>query len=184
MNVIDWFANLWLIPPRSLHVLGLIWLFIMVFFTFNKFKGDIPLTSLRNAARMTVLTVLLCYACHLFYDLWAIGILFVVHGGVYHWINPFSVFYRVTNDGLIIFIIYYMLTSPKFSSDFKTLLKIKLLGNRKFRVINIVIFIYHLILLQWGILTIGLTSSPYEFYAGYMTMKILLFLAYWSIWTK
>jgi len=182
----EWFANLYLVENRAMHIVGIIWFVLLILFTMNQFKRDIPLNNLKNLIRILAVSCLICYFVHIFFDLWILVLLFILNFGYYDWITPWNLAVRFAQDFTKFFVIYYVLSSPLLNSDLPTLQRIHVFGNKKLYLMNIVVLAYHLLLLYWGIPIMETTGATQlaRFYVGYIPMKVLIFLTYASLWRK
>lgn len=186
LSLLNDLAHLYLFPNYQFHILSIVWILIIFSYTFTKFWKRKGIKDLRFFMRTSVLSFMLTVFVHSFYDLWVLIILFI--GG-----NPGDALIvktvvfanRLSADLLFFTAIYWMLSYPKWIEDFPTLKQIKISGNMKFYAINIVILMWHLVLFFTRVLTMSrITNQLTRFYAGYLPMKILWGLAYWSVWQK
>lgn len=179
-------AYFYLLPGYRLHILSVLWFILLFLYTFNKFWMKDNVKNLRFFMRTSILSFMLTFFIHTFYDLWVLIILFIGgNPGEALIIKPVVFSSRLTADLLFFTAIYWMLSYPKWVEDFPTLKKIKITGNVKFYAINIVILAWHLVLFFTGVLTMSrITDQLTRFYVGYLPMKILWGSAYWSVWKK
>lgn len=136
--------------------------------------------------RTCVVSFMLSYFLHVFYDLWVLLLLFIGgNPGNATILNPTVFANRLASNTLFFSAIYWMLSYPTFNKDFPTLRKIHISGNTKLYTVNFAILAYHLILYYFGVLTMDrATGQLIRFYTGYIPMKALWFVAYWSVWNK
>ena len=186
LSFLDWLANFYLLSGYRLHFLGVTWFILLFIFSFNKFWKDRKENSLRVFMRTSIVSFMLSYFLHVFYDLWVLIILFVGGNPMNNTILKAVPFANRLSANLLFFTaIYWMLSYPKYISDFPTLKKIRITGNTKFIIMNIIILLWHLILYYLGVLSMARSVNQLtRFYSAYIPMKILWFLSYWSVWKK
>lgn len=136
--------------------------------------------------RTSILSFMLSYFLHVFYDLWVLVILFVGGNPMNNQILRVVPFANRLSANLLFFTaIYWMLSYPTYTSDFPTLAKIWITGNKRFYLMNVIILFWHLVLYYTGVLSSDRIANTFiRFYSGYLPMKILWFISYWSVWKK
>lgn len=186
LTFLDWLAHFYIFEGYRLHFLGVVWFTGLFIFTFRKFWKDQQSLTLRSFMRTSVLSFMMSYFLHVFYDLWVLVILFVGGNPMNNQILRVVPFANRLSANLLFFTaIYWMLSYPAFNSDFPTLTKIRITGNKKFILMNIIILLWHLILYYFGVFTLDRATNTFtRFYSAYLPMKILWFISYWSIWKK
>ena len=181
---LEWLAKAYLIPPNKLNVVGLTWILIIFGLSFKNLKKDLGETNdLKKLFRIGCLSFLLSFFVHLFYDLWAYTIYFFFGNTNTVTIPAGAMANRLARDLIQLAVLYYIFSSPDWSRDFPSLHEIKIQGNKKFYVLNVIILVWHVLLLYHGFFGLPfLEKQVIRFYTGYMPMKILWALSYWSIW--
>lgn len=182
IDLLTKFTQLYLFPPNKLHIVGLIWFIGLFLYTLNKLSVDLDKINLKSLLRLSCISLFIVYFIQIFYDIWAFALVYLFDNASKSILNEVFIV-RVSRDAVQLAIMFLILSSPSISGDFPTLREIRVLRNWKLHVLNIVAIVLHILYLKSGILSLSYTEwQPIHFFVGYLTMRVLTGLIFFSLW--